>query len=344
MRNKSIFINSALALMVISSVLFLSCSKKKTNSAVEFKNFNTEIDSLATGGISNAEFEAMKQKHGRFFIKWLNDILDFEKYGPISDSMGAIYLTEFLEKNKPIFKAVTSHYKRYPNLQNDISEALTNLNELMGGASKPVVYDYISQFSNYNTFVDTFNGKTIFAYSAEMFMGDTFPLYNMLEVPEFFRRYDSTEQIPAMMVWGYLKSLYDDEKHSKNMLSEAVLGGKIWYTMTQVFPDKNAWDLFGYSEQEWKQMNREEGQIWKHYLDQDMLFQADFGKYKRYFNYGNHTFGAGIPPDCPPLIGNFTGYRIVSEFMKKDSKKLAELWKEADAEKILRISGYNPIK
>lgn len=344
MQNKSILSKCGRALMVISVVLFYCCSNQQSHSSIEFRNFNSEIDSLATGGISNLEFNALKKRHGQFFIQWLNGILDFEKYGPLPDSLGAVYLSEFLEKNKPIFKVVSNHYKRYPHLNEEISVALNNLHKIMGGVSKPIVYDYISQFSNYNTFVDTFQGKTIFAYSAEMFLGDTFPLYNMLEVPEFFRRYDSTEQIPAMMVWGYLKSLHDDEKHSKNMVSEAVLGGKIWYTMTQVFPDKNAWDLFGYSEQEWKQMNREEGQIWKHYLDQEMLFQTDFSKYKRYFNYGNHTFGAGIPPDCPPLIGNFTGFRIVSEYMKKDNAKLTELWNEADAEKILRISGYNPIK
>ncbi len=325
-------------------VLFSNCSNKKSHSAVEFRDFNREIDSVSANGITTTEFVSLKNKHGRFFILWLNEVLDFEKYGPLNDSLGAVYLSEFMVKNKPVFNAVSLHYKKYPQLQNQISEAIGNLQDVMGNAPKPVVYAYFSQFSNYNTFVDTFGGKTIFAFSAEMFMNDTFPLYDMLDVPEFFKRYDSTAQIPAMMIWTYLKSVYDVNGTSKNMISEAVLNGKIWYTMAQVFPDAHPWDIYGYTEKEWKQMVTEEGQIWKHYVDQNMLFQTDFNKYKRYFNYGNHTFGAGIPEDCPPLIGNFTGYRIVEQYMKKTGTKLAYLWKQGDAEKILRESGYNPIK
>jgi uncharacterized protein YjaZ len=123
-----------------------------------------------------------------------------------------------------------------------------------------------------------------------------------------------------------------------------VFNGKIWYTMEQVFGDEEIWRSFGYTEKEWKQMITEEGQIWRHYLNEKALFNANFNEYKRYFTYGNHTFGGGIPPDCPPLIGNFTGYRIVSAYMKKHQKTLKQLWAEKDAASMLRQSTYNPVK
>jgi hypothetical protein len=216
----------------------------------------------------------------------------------------------------------------------------------MGGKIKnPIIYSYFSQFSNYNTFVDTFGGRTIFAYSSEMFMNDTFPLYKMLDVPEFYGRYDSTVQIPAQLMWTYIKSLVEDKK-SKTMLDEAILQGKIWYILKQIFPQSPEGILFGYSEAEWKLLTNVayEGQIWKHYLDNNALFETDFNKYKRYFTMGNKTFGSGIAENCPPLIGNFTGYRIVSEFMKKEKLNFSALLKENDAGKILQISAYNPVK
>jgi len=344
MQTKSI-LSIVLCFFITSASLFItSCAGNEKIAPVEFRNFTAEIDSISKNGISVIELRSLKKEHSRFFALWLQEILDFEKYGPTTDSMQSVILSDFISKNKQVLNAIQSHYQRFPNLHKDISKAIGKLQFVMGTVKKPVIYSYFSQFSNYNTFVDTFGGQTIFAYSSEMFMNDTFPLYKMLEVPEFFTRYNKTNQIPAMLVWNYLKSSGEGDMKSKNMLSEAVVNGKIWYTMTLVFPDSNPWDLFGYSEKEWKQMNTEEGQIWKHYLDNSMLFQSDFNKYKRYFNYGTHTFGPGIPADCPPLIGNFTGYRIVDAYMKKNKAEVKALWRENDAEKILQLSGYNPIK
>jgi uncharacterized protein YjaZ len=114
--------------------------------------------------------------------------------------------------------------------------------------------------------------------------------------------------------------------------------------MQQVLGDEAIWNSFGYTEKEWEMMVSQEGQIWRHYLNENALFSTEFNHYKRYFIYGNRTFGSGIPEDCPPLIGNFSGYRIVSKFMEKKNLSIPEMWKMKDADAILRMSGYNPLK
>jgi hypothetical protein len=166
----------------------------------------------------------------------------------------------------------------------------------------------------------------------------------LLEIPTFFNRYNGTKQIPAMLIWNYLKSVNDAGETGRTMIAEAVLNGKIWYTMQQVFPDAKPWELFGYSEKEWKQLESDEGQVWRHYISMNILFSSDFNKYKRYFIYGDHTFGEGIPENFPPMVGCFTGLKIITAYMKKEGITIRQLWNEKDADKIFRNSGYNPVR
>ena len=56
------------------------------------------------------------------------------------------------------------------------------------------------------------------------------------------------------------------------------------------------------------------------------------------------TIGAGIPADCPPMIGSFMGLQIVEAYRKATDCSYQQLFNEHDASKILRLSGYNPVK
>lgn len=348
MQKKSILFKYALVLLGIPLFFIVSCSSDKDTNGSEFipyENFTDEITAISNqGSFSVNQFRELQKEHGRFFDLWLNEVLDFSKYGAINDTLKTYYLWDFIQANKKVFFAIDKHYKYYPDLQKDIAIAFKKLNEKIGEIDSPVLYSYFSQFSNYNTFVDTTKGKTILAFSSEMFMNDTFILYKILNVPDFFNRFNKTSQIQVMLLWNYLKARYENPAQGDKMINEAVFNGKIWYTIADILgKDKLAANL-GYSSDEWSRMLREEGQIWRHYLNEDAIFSSDFNKYKRYFAYGNRTFGSGIPDDCPPLIGSFSGYRIVSAFMEKTGMSLNDLWKTKDANEILRKSGYNPLK
>lgn len=310
-----------------------------------FSDFTSELASYAESGkFDVADYRQLEQKHQRVFRIWLNEILDFTRYENQSDTFKAEMLKEFILRNKPVFHSIKLNYAHYPNLLKEISQHFGKLNDILGNVKKPVVFSYFSQFSNYNTFIDTAQGKTVLAFSAEMFMNDTFPLYKMLEVPDFFNRYNATEQIPAMLLWNYLKGRYETGEQGQAMIDEAIFNGKIWYTMEQVLGEDEIWKNFGYTQAEWKMMRADEGQIWRNYLNNDILFSKDFNTYKRYFIYGNYTFGGGVPDKYPPLLGNYTGYRIVSTYMEKTGASLQDMWKLTDGSQMLRISAYNPIK
>ena len=52
-----------------------------------------------------------------------------------------------------------------------------------------------------------------------------------------------------------------------------------------------------------------------------------------------------MPEDCPPLIGNYIGLKIVQAWVKEQGDyNLYNLWKIKDANTVLQQSMYNPIK
>jgi len=311
------FIPPRLWIYPLVSVILFSCTQNRRDSLntqpkIEYKSFVGELDSLRINGCTAEDIVALKKKH----------------------------------------------YKRETEYKDLLSNGLTRLHGELNAFNDSLaatfeVYDYLSQFSNYSTFTDEQmvmeNGKKrkkyILAYSKEMFLNDTFPVYSQLDLPSFFTKYCATNQIAYQLVMGYLKMRYEPDYVRKSMLDEAVFQGKIWHSALEAFPNKKPWEIIGYTEKEWQWLESQEGQIWKHFIDNKLLFTTRFQDYKRYFAYGLKTFGGGVPEDCPPLIGNYIGLRIVQAWVKEQGDyNLYNLWKIKDANTLLQQSTYNPIK
>lgn len=344
MQKNNFLKKSTLFLSVLILGLSISCKQKAAKPEIKFVDFTQTLDSLSSKRVLSQDIYMLKKQYGRFFNVWFSEIMDYNRYANFPDSMVATYFNYFVQQNKPMFKAMNAHYAIHTEWKNDLNESWQNLQTALPNTPTPVVYGYFSQFSNYNTFVDTTKGQLIMGFSKEMFMNDTFPVYAMLEVPDFFNRYNSPPQIPTMLIWNYIKSKFETEHNIKTMLEQAVFEGKIWSLLQEVSPKSEVYDLLGYTKDEWKIMKLDQGQMWRHFLENKLLFSSDFNSYKRYFVYGAHTFGAGIPADCPPMIGSFMGLQIVEAYRKATDCSYQQLFNEHDASKILRLSGYNPVK
>ena len=186
MQTKRILHTSLILAVVIFTQILTSCSSNNNFPEVKQHNFTKQLSELSGKTVTAADIAALKKQYGRFFTIWFYEILDFSRLGNLSDSATAMVLTDFLQKNKPVFPAVEAHFKKYKQLSNEINFTIGKMKSILQDKGNFEVVSYFSQFSNYNTFVDTVSNKNILAYSAEMFMDDTFALYKALEVPSFY--------------------------------------------------------------------------------------------------------------------------------------------------------------
>lgn len=326
--------------------LFTSCSKSNVKPAdITYRDFTVELHDLSKKSIKISDIKRLKTEYGRFFDVWFSEIMDYARYSGFSDAELTQVFGNWLQVNKPVFSVLENHYKIENQWLPDFKQQWGQLQSALPVTSTPILVGYFSQFSNYNTFVDTTaSGDLLLGFSKEMFLNDTFPLYAMLEVPGFYNRYNSPDQIPTMLIWNYLKSTYESPHKIKNMLEQAVFEGKVWSLLVEISGGKKPYEILGFTEQEWAMLERDQGQMWRLYLNENALYSNNFNVYRRYFVYGDKTFGPGIPPECPPLIGSFTGYKIVQRYLQEMDVSWQDLFAEHDAQKILRLSGYNPVK
>lgn len=339
--NKSRFFAVGVVLLLLTSCRNLNIKPAD----IQHRDFTVELEKLTQKRVEVSDLKRLREEYGRFFDVWFSEIMDYSKYRGFSDAELTQVFGQWLQVNKPVFQILKSHYQKETAWQSDLNQQWGHLQTLLPLTPTPELVGYFSQFSNYNTFVDTTEkGKVLLGFSKEMFLNDTFPLYAMLEVPSFYNRYNSPAQIPTMLIWNYLKSTYESKHKIKNMLDQAIFEGKVWSVLMEISQANNPYEMLGYSEEEWAMLERDQGQMWRLYLEQKALYSNDFNLYRRYFVYGDKTFGPGIPPECPPLIGSFTGYKIVQRYMQEMDISWQDLFEEHDAQKILRLSGYNPVK
>lgn len=346
MQKNNFFKKTGFLSLGVVLLLLTSCQNIKVKPAdISHRDFTLELEKLTQKRVEVADLKRIKDDYGRFFDVWFSEIMDYSKYRGFSDAELVQVFGQWLQVNKPVFNVLKAHYDNVPDWQEELNMQWGHLQMLLTQTPTPKLVSYFSQFSNYNTFVDTTEkGEVLLGFSKEMFLNDTFPLYAMLEVPGFYNRYNSPKQIPTILIWNYLKSTYEPKHKIRNMLEQAVFDGKVWSLLLEITNAKNPFEMLGYSETEWAMLERDQGQMWRLYLEQKALYSNDFNVYRRYFVYGDKTFGPGIPAECPPLIGSFTGYKIVQRYMQEMDVTWQDLFEEHDAQKILRLSGYNPVK
>jgi len=344
MQKNTILRNCPLCFLAII-ILFSACASEKQTEQQIF-NLTDAIETVAEGGVSVDEVLGIKHKFAKKFDRWCVDIMGVPPDYMVNDSILSLFLTRFVELNKPVLVFVKKHYARYLDLNYDIENCLSKLKSEFPDAGEFEIFVYFSQFSMTNTFTDTAAGKHILGYSAELFMDDTCSFYGQIEgMPAWMKRYSRTEQIPSYLAITYLNGRYLDKHPRKTMLDEMVYQGKLWYSLIQLASEIAPERLLGYTPDEWKFLKKEESNIWNFYLQKKVLFSTDFNRgYKRYFIQGERTTGAGLPEDCPPRIGNYSGLKIVSAYAEKTGKTLKQIWEETSAGNILKESGYNPIR
>lgn len=344
MQKNTFFGNCLLCFSAIVG-LFSGCISKKGDK-IQTTSIITALGNAAESGISRDEAGLIKKNFGKKFDRWCVEIMGVPPVYMENDSVLSVFLTRFTELNKPVLSAVKSHYQKYPGLEDEIGKCIALLKEAFPDAGEFEIFVYFSQFSMTNTFTDTVSGKHILGYSAELFLDDTCKFYDQIEgIPAWMKRYARTEQIAPYLGITYLNGRYLDRHPRKNMLDEMIYQGKLWYSLLRLSPEIPPARLLGYTEDEWDFLQKEEANIWNFYVQEKTLFSTDFNRgYKRFFIQGERTTGAGLPEDCPPRIGNYSGLKIVTAFAEKTGKSWKEIWEETNAGNILKESGYNPIR
>jgi hypothetical protein len=308
------------------------------NCSVKIERFEKELFSLDSNNLKNG-LATLYNKYGVFYTSYANDIMrmPFEGDSLFETSMRMLIGIDRLRELQQI---VDSNFNDVSDLEKDLSKAMGIYKQEFPDATIPRFVSFISEFGHGNVIYDS-----MICIGLDLFMNKRFEdFYRALSIPEFRivkmqRNYIVPNTIRALAFGQFDHQTSID----KRFLAQMIIEGKKNYFVTALLPNVVDTVVMGYTKSQMKWCQDNEVEIWTHFIEKNMLYDANPGKYMRYLNDGPFTVAEDVPKESSPAIGTWVGWQIINHYMKNNPEvTLKEMMEETDFEKILRLSKYRP--
>ncbi len=153
-------------------------------------------------------------------------------------------------------------------------------------------------------------------------------------------RYRPENLVPMFIGLG-ISNFYNETDHEdQSLVAEMIYYGKAHYFLSKMVHDISDAQNLGFTDADMAYFKEKEKVLWAYFVDRSLLFETNRIEIQKYISERPKTIE--IESDCPGRVGRWIGFKIVRNFMEKNDLTLQELMAEKDAQKIFRLSGYNP--
>jgi len=312
--------NITRALLVLFIVgIFTSCTESRWKADTSSIEYNAEILRLDRdlfayeNGISQEELVSLKDNYGDFLNIYMSQIM---QVGLVENPMTASLFSRFLTDSD------------WQNLQEIIDEKHPNLKKesaALGNAFKryAVLFEEteLPQITAYNSGfnVGIYPDSTNLGIGLEWYSGNDLEILNRLP-PDLFPQYKRDKMMPEFMtinaLKGWLYYRYQDFNNGDNLLNRMAHSGKLNYIAAALMENVSDRVVLNYTPEQIEWCKREEHEIWKFFLQRELLFSQEGKEVDKMMNDG--PFTPGMPPESPGGVGNYIGYQMVKSYMDKN--------------------------
>lgn len=177
--------------------------------------------------------------------------------------------------------------------------------------------------------------------SLDTYLGEDHKFY--LGLQQYLKKNFERNQILPDVAAEYAKTIVP-QPESKSFLTHMVYYGKILYLKDLWLPETPDEQKIGYTreELEWAEQNEEE--IWKYFVERQILFDSDTELYTRFLYPAPFSkFYLELDNESPALLGQFIGWQMVRQYMDRNNVGVQEML-QTDAETIFNKANYKPRK
>lgn len=336
--------NPRALLKILTIALFISCGGESDDvdvSGIELDmsihRFEKDLFSLGDQGFEEDEINFLRKKYGAFFSLFTEKMI---RVGDAADPSVGHYLHSFtsdLEVNQIYIQAITE-YNNIDELETELEGAFKRYKHYFPSHVVPQLYTFVSAF-NYTIVTH----DSLLGLGLDMYLGSENTYYPRLGLPQYRIRNMNKAHMACDAVKGWLSTEFDLTDTDESLLALMIYHGKIAYTTQKLMPKTPEDVIFGYTDEEVNWCYDNEGEVWFHLVDNELLYENDQNTFQKFIGEG--PFTPGFPKGSPGKIGQWVGKQIVSAYMAQHPEvSLEELMKDEDAQKILNQSFYKPQK
>lgn len=278
-----------------------------------------------------------------FLNFYLDTVMGFKIRGNYTDTAPGIQLglrTFLTHKDyRGVFDTVFKHYPDVADINKELTKSIQYVKHYFPEYREPHIIYMTTGLNNYGAI--TF-GDSIMAIGLDMFLGEDYPFYKSVGIPEYFSRQLNRNYIPVAAVRTIYREKHPFEVDGKTLLELMIISGKEMYYTEKTLPFLDEHVRLAYSPEQLKWCQDNEAMIYDFFVRQQLLYEHQLQKIVRYVMDGPSA--TGMPPQSPGNIGAWVGLQIVKAYMEQNPKlslkELVEL--PVNAQRFLLESKYKP--
>lgn len=339
-QSKETSVRSFLFLLLSINIL-MSCTEPQIDRTIDADPVKVEVQRLDQAMFSDLpsheKLPQLQKEFPGFFPLYFKDVLQL---GEPSDSLATFYLERFSTDPEWIFaqSQVDSILPDAADLNKGFSEAFGRYSSLFPERGVPSVYLMNSGF-NYGVY--PIPSKNVLAIGAEFYLGKENEMIERLPYelfPAYLKEQMNPEQIFPNAMKGWVLVNHREPEAKQDLLGLMVTYGKIMYALHLCIPDIEEHRQFAYTPQQYDWCVKNEAEIWKVIVKEDILFTTDKKTLTDWVGRG--PFTQGFSEESPAELAYFMGKQIVKDYMADHDEISVQELMLVPAETILR--SYTP--
>lgn len=270
------------------------------------------------------DFQKMKSEYPAFFPSQFPDSTFINK---MTDPL-------YLE----LYDEVQKKYSNFTPVQEELEEVFRYIKFYFPNQKTPTkVTTLISEMDYQNKVIYT---DSLLLISLDLYLGKEHKFY---EFPDYFRQTFQRSQIMPDVVSDFSTRVIAQPRE-KSFLDQMIYFGKEMYIKDLILPKYEDFDKIGYSKEQQIWCEENEGEIWRYFIEDNILYDSDTKLVQRFIAPAPFSkFYLEIDAESPGRTGVWIGWQIVRSFMKNNEVSLDEFL-AMDAKEIFTRSKYKPKK
>jgi len=234
-----------------------------------------------------------------------------------------------------LYKAYKNKFPSLNPLQNDIAEAFRYLLYYYPKTILPEVYSYISGVQDAVIFQDN-----ILVLGLDNYLGADCEIYARMGTP----RYKMRSMTPQYVLRDIFSAMSLDKipvpATDGTILEYMIYEAKKLYFVKSMLPEMDDSILLNFTEDQMQWYDDKESDLWKYYIENELLFKSDYDSKKKYIN--DAPFTSVLGNNSPPRTGIWLGYKILTAYAENNKLTLIDILNNTNAQEILNKSKYKP--
>ncbi len=319
--------NKLLSIIIVVACVTLSC---KTDSKLEKDISKIDID------VTVERFDQLFAKTTPEGLPELKKAYPFMFSKRYNDSVWIARINDTLQRQ--LSNQVNIIHGDFKTTKTEIHGLFQHLKYYFKDFKSPRIITVISDVDFRNKVIVT---DSITLIALDTYLGEDHFFYS--DIYQYIKQNMKPSQIvPDLAVQYAQQHIYQHRR--KTLLDEMIYFGKILYFKDVMLPNISDQEKMGYTKAQldWAQDN--ESNIWRHFVEKELLFSTDSKLASRFINPAPFSkFNLELDSESPGRLGQYMGWQIVRAYAQNNEVSLQDIL-SMNAEDIFNNSKFKPRK